>query len=84
MDSPLASNIINSIDIPKFKSFNTLFPKRLMADLPQAKDLIEKLLIFNPNKRLTAKKALKHPYVIEFSSEDLDEDDMYFSDGKPA
>ena len=55
-----------------------------MADLPQAKDLIEKLLIFNPNKRLTAKKALKHPYVIEFSSEDLDEDDMYFSDGKPA
>ena len=29
-------------------------------------DLIRRLLQFNPNKRITADEALKHPYVIEY------------------
>ena len=31
-----------------------------------ALDLIQKLLVFNPNKRLTAEEALRHPYIRRF------------------
>ena len=31
-----------------------------------AVDLIQKLLVFNPQKRLTAEEALKHPYIRRF------------------
>lgn len=30
---------------------------------PDAIDLLEKLMVFNPDKRLTAEQALRHPYV---------------------
>ncbi|KAL8181383.1 UNVERIFIED_CONTAM: hypothetical protein K2H54_000318 [Gekko kuhli] len=33
---------------------------------PQALDLLKRLLVFNPDKRLTAEEALKHPYVQRF------------------
>ena len=33
-------------------------------------DLLLKLLVFNPSKRLTAEEALKHPYVAEFHNEE--------------
>ncbi len=33
-------------------------------------DLLLKLLVFNPGKRLTAEEALKHPYVAEFHNEE--------------
>lgn len=33
-----------------------------------AVDLAEKLLVFNPEKRITAKEALRHPYVAEFAT----------------
>nr|DBA23866.1 TPA: hypothetical protein GDO54_011583 [Pyxicephalus adspersus] len=35
---------------------------------PEAVDLLHKLLIFNPEKRLTAEEALDHPYVRRFHS----------------
>lgn len=46
-------------------------PKESIADIlsgydPVAIDLAEKLIVFNPNRRLTAKEALKHPYVSDF------------------
>ena len=31
-----------------------------------AVDLIQKLLVFNPQKRLTAEEALRHPYIRRF------------------
>ncbi|POI22471.1 hypothetical protein CIB84_013781, partial [Bambusicola thoracicus] len=31
-----------------------------------ALDLLKKLLVFNPDKRLTAEEALQHPYVKRF------------------
>ena len=44
--------------------------KNLAAMLPSAPedaiDLIDKLLQFNPTKRLTAKQALNHPFVAKF------------------
>ncbi|XP_050686419.1 extracellular signal-regulated kinase 2-like [Eriocheir sinensis] len=33
---------------------------------PDAIDLLEKLMVFNPDKRLTAEQALRHPYVARF------------------
>ncbi|XP_074542810.1 mitogen-activated protein kinase 15 [Halichoeres trimaculatus] len=35
---------------------------------PDALDLLKGLLVFNPDKRLTAEQALKHPYVARFHS----------------
>ncbi|XP_048582518.1 extracellular signal-regulated kinase 2 [Nematostella vectensis] len=46
-------------------------PKRSLADVlntapSDAIDLLNKLLQFNPDKRLTAEEALSHPYVARF------------------
>ena len=34
-------------------------------------DLIEKILVFNPKKRLTIQEVLKHPYFEEHADEDF-------------
>ena len=33
---------------------------------PQAVDLLERILLFNPKKRITAAQALEHPYLAEY------------------
>ncbi|KAM6981063.1 mitogen-activated protein kinase 6 [Aplochiton taeniatus] len=41
---------------------------RLLPDVsPQALDFLEKILTFNPMDRLTAKQALAHPYMADYS-----------------
>jgi len=48
---------------PKSKvPWNKLFPK---AD-PKALDLLDKMLTFNPNKRITVEEALAHPYLEQY------------------
>jgi mitogen-activated protein kinase 1/3 len=42
----------------KPKPFNVLYPKAN----PLALDLLSKMLIFNPNKRITIEECIKHEY----------------------
>lgn len=39
------------------------FSQRFKGVEPEAIDLLEKMLVFDPRKRITAKEALKHPYI---------------------
>lgn len=45
--------------------FSTLYPKTA----PEGLDLIEKMLEFNPNKRITVDEALNHPYLAAMRDE---------------
>ena len=40
---------------------------------PDALDLLSKLIMFNPDERITAKEAIKHPFLSEYH-EHVDED----------
>lgn len=61
-------------DLPAYSSTFPKFKKKNLQDLmpdadPLAIDLIEKMLIYDPSRRITAKEALKHPYFADISSE---------------
>ncbi|SCM10481.1 mitogen-activated protein kinase 1, putative [Plasmodium chabaudi adami] len=61
--SPYAETIISSFaDTGKKKKFSEIFHKASQDSI----DLLEQLLQFNPTKRITAEKALKHKYVENF------------------
>lgn len=58
--------------------FVTVRPQVPLRDLmqpsvpPDALDLLQRLLVFNPDKRLTAEEALQHSYVAKYvMSEDF-------------
>ncbi|CAB11693.1 Mitogen-activated protein kinase spk1 [Schizosaccharomyces pombe] len=60
--SARARKYIKSLPFTPKVSFKALFPQAS----PDAIDLLEKLLTFNPDKRITAEEALKHPYVAAY------------------
>lgn len=62
MKSKFAQTMIDSITIRKQRPLRSIYPN---AD-PEALDLLEKLLVFNPDKRYTAKQVLEHPYLKQF------------------
>jgi len=47
---------------------------------PLAKDLLEKMLVFDPSKRITAQAALAHPYFAEFGVSPHDSSSSSISD----
>mmetsp|Transcript_34391 Transcript_34391/g.31097 ORF Transcript_34391/g.31097 Transcript_34391/m.31097 type:complete len:105 (+) Transcript_34391:721-1035(+) len=51
--------ILSSINLTKKRSFHNFFPGASEIAL----DFLKKLLVFNPNNRLSAEEALKHKYV---------------------
>ncbi|KAF0979702.1 hypothetical protein FDP41_001370 [Naegleria fowleri] len=61
----------------KKKDFSKLFPEAN----PEALDLLEKMLSFSPDKRITVKEALKHPYLESMANHMDDEEEGISSDG---
>jgi len=57
-----ARRYVMSLPYSEKKSFATRFPG---AD-PLAIDLLEKMLIFNPEERITVEEALAHPYLEQY------------------
>ena len=62
INSPLASTMLEQLPPTKKKRLRDVFP----TASDDALDMIKRLLVFNPNKRLTAEQCLKHPYVAQF------------------
>jgi mitogen-activated protein kinase 15 len=60
--SDLAETMLETIIVPETKSLKSLFHKCNSIEL----DFLSKLLVFNPNERITLDEALEHPYVSEF------------------
>jgi len=48
------------------KSFAALYPR----GNAQAVDLLEKMMVFDPSKRISVEDALKHPYLASLSNPD--------------
>ena len=62
MESIMAKECINQVSIMKKRSFSTFFGN---ID-SEALDLVNRLLVFNPNQRLTVDEALNHPFLKDF------------------
>eukprot|EP01102_Stenamoeba_stenopodia_P013011 TRINITY_DN415_c0_g4_i1.p1 TRINITY_DN415_c0_g4~~TRINITY_DN415_c0_g4_i1.p1 ORF type:complete len:440 (+),score=131.97 TRINITY_DN415_c0_g4_i1:419-1738(+) len=60
--SPFAATLLESLPDSKPKALSDLFPHAS----EEALDILRLMLQFNPNKRLTAEEALKHPFVAQF------------------
>ncbi|NWU87163.1 MK15 kinase, partial [Onychorhynchus coronatus] len=65
LQSEYKASVINHMSSGQRVTFEEIFPSS--TPLP-ALDLLKKLLVFNPDKRLTAEEALQHPYVNRFHS----------------
>ncbi|CAN0089207.1 unnamed protein product [Ectocarpus sp. 12 AP-2014] len=68
--SPFAGTMLESIPPTRQLSLNEVFS----SASAQALDLMSQCLQFNPDKRVRAADALKHPYVAEFHNPDDEPD----------
>lgn len=59
IDNAKARRFVRSVQFPRRTSFSSLYPH---AD-PLAIDLLERMLVFDPSKRITVTEALCHPYI---------------------
>mmetsp|Transcript_49800 Transcript_49800/g.57152 ORF Transcript_49800/g.57152 Transcript_49800/m.57152 type:complete len:524 (+) Transcript_49800:68-1639(+) len=46
------------------------YPQEWKGISREAKDLIKKMLIYDPKKRMTAQQALQHPWITEFATKE--------------
>ena len=66
IQSSLATTMLDSLPPSKPKSLLEIFP----TASEEALDMVDKMLQFNPEKRLSAEDALKHPYVAQFQNDE--------------
>eukprot|EP00930_Biecheleria_cincta_P015467 TRINITY_DN128_c0_g1_i1.p1 TRINITY_DN128_c0_g1~~TRINITY_DN128_c0_g1_i1.p1 ORF type:complete len:423 (-),score=96.99 TRINITY_DN128_c0_g1_i1:291-1559(-) len=66
MKSAFAATMLESVPFSKQKHLAEIFP----SASPDAHDLIRRCLQFNPTKRISAKDALPHPFVVQFHNPD--------------
>lgn len=59
IDNPKARRFIRSLPYSRGTQFSSLYPQ---AD-PLALDLLQRMLVFDPSKRITVTEALHHPYM---------------------
>lgn len=59
IDNAKARRFIKSLPYTRGRHFSQLYPQ---AD-PLAIDLLQKMLVFDPTKRITVLEALQHPYM---------------------
>jgi len=62
IQSEFAATMLESLPDTEPRPLSSMFPN---AD-EDALDLLQKLLMFNPDKRITAEQSLEHPYVAQF------------------
>merc|ERR1719231_1594681 len=58
--------MLESLPMSRPRPLNEMFPSASV----EALDLLRICLNFNPSKRITAKDALRHPYVVQFHNPD--------------
>uniref|UniRef100_A0A8B9NYD2 Mitogen-activated protein kinase 15 n=1 Tax=Apteryx owenii TaxID=8824 RepID=A0A8B9NYD2_APTOW len=63
LQSDYRASVINRMSSRQRVTFEEILPSSTPL---HALDLLKKLLVFNPHKRLTAEEALQHPYVKRF------------------
>ncbi|GKA52760.1 mitogen-activated protein kinase homolog NTF3 [Tanacetum coccineum] len=68
IDNPKARNFIKSIPFSPGTSFSRLYPNAH----PLAIDLLQKMLVFDPSKRISVFEALRHPYMSQLYDPNTD------------
>jgi len=66
MKSPFAATMLESLPKSRPKPLSEMFPRATS----EALDLLRVCFQFNPARRISAKDALRHPYVVQFHNPD--------------
>merc|ERR1719272_1868349 len=66
MKSPFAATMLESLPKNRPKPLAEMFPRATS----EALDLLRLRFQFNPSRRITAKEALRHPFVVQFHNPD--------------
>ncbi|KAL8250594.1 hypothetical protein R6Q59_034287 [Mikania micrantha] len=68
IDNPKARSYIKSLPFSAGTSFSRLYPHAH----PLAIDLLQKMLVFDPSKRISVFEALRHPYMSQLHDPNMD------------